>query len=28
LRVVRFDATDVIRDLQSVVTAILVACRR
>ena len=28
LRVVRFDATDVIRDLQSAVTAILVACRR
>ena len=28
LRVIRFAAADVIRDLQSVVTAILVACRR
>ncbi|HET7576196.1 MAG TPA: DUF559 domain-containing protein [Sphingomicrobium sp.] len=28
LRVLRFNATDVIRDLQSVVTAILLACGR
>jgi very-short-patch-repair endonuclease len=28
LRVLRFDARDVINDLQSVVTAILLACRR
>jgi len=28
LRVMRFSATDVIRDLDSVVTAILAACRR
>jgi very-short-patch-repair endonuclease len=28
LRVIRFNATDVIRDLQSVVTAILLACGR
>jgi len=28
LRVIRFAATDVIRDLESVVTAILVACGR
>jgi very-short-patch-repair endonuclease len=28
LHVLRFNATDVIRDLQSVVTAILLACRR
>jgi very-short-patch-repair endonuclease len=28
LRVLRFSATDVMRDLQSVVTAILFACRR
>jgi very-short-patch-repair endonuclease len=28
LRVLRFNATDVMRDLRSVVTAILVACRR
>lgn len=28
LRVIRFSATDVIRDLQSVVTAILAACGR
>jgi very-short-patch-repair endonuclease len=28
VRVLRFNATDVIRDLQSVVTAILFACRR
>ena len=28
LRVVRFDAVDVIRDLESVVTAITIACRR
>ena len=27
LRVVRFDAADVMRDLESVVTAILLACR-
>jgi very-short-patch-repair endonuclease len=28
LRVIRFAATDVIRDIQSVVTAILLECRR
>ena len=28
MRVVRFAATDVMRDVQSVVTAILLACRR
>jgi very-short-patch-repair endonuclease len=28
LQELRFDATDVVRDLQSVITAILLACRR
>jgi very-short-patch-repair endonuclease len=28
LRVIRFDAADVMRDVESVVSAILLACRR